>query len=152
MVMNRNDLAVAYTDLTGRFPCKSSRGNEYILVAYHFNGNYIISRALKNRKAETITKTWQTINNMFTQAGVAPNAYVMDNVISSDFVAALTKNNTSFQLVPPHTHRRNLAERAIQTFKNHFKAGLVSVDSNFPLSEWDRLLEQANITLNLLRS
>ena len=87
---------------------------------------------------------------MFTQAGVALNTYVMDNEISSNFIAALTKNNTSYQLVPPHTHRRNLGERAIQTFKNHFKSGLASVDPNFPLSEWDRLLEQANITLNLL--
>ena len=54
-------------------------------------------------------------------------------------------------MVPPHTHRRNLAERAIQTWKNHFKAGLASIDPNFPLTEWDRLIPQANITLNLLR-
>ena len=36
--------------------------------------------------------------------------------------------------------------------ESHFKAGLASVDPNFPLTEWDRLVEQANITLNLLRS
>ena len=78
---------------------------------------------------------------MFTQAGTAPNTHVMDNEISSEFTAALTKNDTTYQLVPPHTHRRNLAERGIQTFKNSFKAGLASVDSNFPLSEWDHLLE-----------
>ena len=47
MVINRNDLATAYTDLTGRFPCKPRSGNEYILVAYHFDGNCITSRALK---------------------------------------------------------------------------------------------------------
>jgi hypothetical protein len=29
-----------------------------------------------------------------------------------------------YQLVPPHIHRRNAAERAIRTFKNHFIAGL----------------------------
>ena len=101
MVINRNDLPKAYTYLTGRLPCKSNSGNDYVLVAYCFNGNRIIARALKNRKAETITKTWQTIHNMFTQAGVAPNKYVMDNAISSDFIATLTKNNTSYQLVPP---------------------------------------------------
>ena len=43
MVINRNDLAVAYTDLTRRFPCKSSRGNDYIFVAYHFDENCIIA-------------------------------------------------------------------------------------------------------------
>ena len=76
----------------------------------------------------------------------------MDNEISNELIEALKDNNTTYQLVPPYTHRRNLAERAIQTYKNHFKAGLASVDPNFPLSEWDRLLEQANITLNLLRA
>ena len=74
---------------------------------------------------------------MFTQAGTAPNTYAMDNEISSKFIAALTTNDTLYQLVPPHTHCRNLAERSIQHFKNYFKVGLASVDPNFPLSEWD---------------
>ena len=49
-------------------------------------------------------------------------------------------------------HRRNVAERAIQTFKDHFIAGLASVDPQFPMHEWNRLLPQAIITLNLLRN
>ena len=53
--------------------------------------------------------------------------------------------------MPPHIHRRNSAERAIQTFKNHFIAGLASTDPNFPLSNWCHLLPQAELTLNLLR-
>jgi hypothetical protein len=57
-----------------------------------------------------------------------------------------------YQLVPPHYHRRNAAERAIRTFKEHFVAGLSSVDPTFPLHLWDRLLPQAEITLNLLRT
>jgi hypothetical protein len=55
-----------------------------------------------------------------------------------------------YQLVPPHCHRRNAAERAICTFKEHFVAGLASVDPEFPLHLWDRLLPQAEMTLNLL--
>jgi hypothetical protein len=54
--------------------------------------------------------------------------------------------------VPPHCHRRNAAERAISTFKEHFVAGLSSVDPAFPLHLWDRLLPRAEITLNLLRT
>jgi hypothetical protein len=69
-----------------------------------------------------------------------------------EFTQTLKRNGTTYQLVPPHTHRRNLAERVIQTYKNHFKAGLATVNPNFPLSEWDRLIPQANITLNLLRA
>jgi hypothetical protein len=54
-------------------------------------------------------------------------------------------------LPPPGIHRRNAAERAIRTFKNHFIAGLCGVDQYFPLHLWDRLLPQAILTLNLLR-
>lgn len=54
--------------------------------------------------------------------------------------------------MPPNVHRRNAAERAIRTFKNHFIAGLCSVDEHFPIHLWDRLLPQALITLNLMRS
>jgi hypothetical protein len=57
----------------------------------------------------------------------------------------------NYQLVPPHFHRTNAAERAIRTFKEHFKAGLATVDPDFPAHLWDRLLPQAEITLNLLR-
>jgi len=53
--------------------------------------------------------------------------------------------------VPPNNHRRNLAERAIQTFKSHFKAVLAGVDDTFPMRLWDRLLPQTILTLNLLR-
>jgi hypothetical protein len=48
-------------------------------------------------------------------------------------------------------HHRNTAERATQTFKNHFIAGIYLVDPNLPLNLWDRLLPQATITLNLMR-
>jgi hypothetical protein len=60
-------------------------------------------------------------------------------------------NDIAYQLVPPHCHRRNAAERAIPTFKEHFVAGLSSVTPPppFPLHLWDRLLPQVEITLNL---
>ena len=63
----------------------------------------------------------------------------------------MTTMNIKYQLDPPSNHRENNAEREIQTFKNHFIAGLCSVEKYFHLQLWDRLLQQANISLNLLR-
>ena len=57
-----------------------------------------------------------------------------------------------YQLVPAGTHRRNAAERAIQTFKSHLIAGICGADPNFPLHLWDTLIEQCEITLNMLRA
>ena len=68
---------------------------------------------LKKRRAETITATWQVIHNMYTQGGIAPNTYVMDNDFFTEFIVALTKNDAMYQLVPSHTHKINIAERAI---------------------------------------
>jgi hypothetical protein len=62
-----------------------------------------------------------------------------------------TNNDVEYQLVPPHYHRRNAAERAIQTFKEHFVSGLASVDPDLQLHLCDCLLPHAEMTLNLLR-
>ena len=59
---------------------------------------------------------------------------------------------TVVQLAPPHIHRRNAAERAICTCKNHFVAGLSSADNNFPIYLWCWMVKQSEITINLLRT
>jgi hypothetical protein len=54
-----------------------------------------------------------------------PSTHMMDNEASKGLKDFLVKdNNMQYQLVPPHIHRRNAAERAIRTFKTHFIAGL----------------------------
>jgi hypothetical protein len=58
----------------------------------------------------------------------------------------------NYQLAPPHCHITNAAERAIRTLKDNFKADLTTVDPDLPAHLWDRLLPQAEITLNLLRA
>ncbi len=56
-----------------------------------------------------------------------------------------------YQLVPPHDHRRNIAETAIKIFKANFISILCGCDKSFPLHLWDRLLPQAEHTLNMIR-
>jgi hypothetical protein len=76
----------------------------------------------------------------------------MDNESSAALIIYFTENEMTYQLVPPHCHRRSTAECVIINFKEHFVAGLASVDPDFPMHLWDRLLLQAEITLNLLRT
>ncbi len=57
----------------------------------------------------------------------------------------------TWELVPPDCHRRNIAKRAIQTFKNHFVAILSGVNNRFPLSLWCHLIRPAELTINLLQ-
>ena len=59
--------------------------------------------------------------------------------------------NIKYYLVPSSNHRSNNAEIEIKTFKNHFIAELCNVDKYFHLKLWDRLLQQATISIKLLR-
>ena len=38
-----------YTDDTGHFPVKARSGNQYVMIAYHANGNLILQQAFKTR-------------------------------------------------------------------------------------------------------
>ena len=62
----------------------------------------------------------------------------------------MTEVNDKFQLVPPHIHCINSAERAIRNVKEHFIARLASTHKEFPLHLWCRLFPHASLTLNLL--
>ncbi len=81
---------------------------------------------------------------------VQPITHILDNKVSEAYKAEIKKNCT-IQLVLPGNHQQNLAERAIQTFKNHFKAIIAGVDNNFSMNLWDRLLPQTVLTVNLLQ-
>ena len=59
--------------------------------------------------------------------------HILDNEVSATMKHAFETNGIKFQLVPPHQHRRNAAERAIRTFKNHLLAGLATYDPTFPI-------------------
>ena len=64
--------------------------------------------------------------------GLTPKTHELDNECSKVLKEYMEKENESFQLVPPNLHRQNATERAIQTFKNHFIARMVSTHKYFP--------------------
>jgi hypothetical protein len=84
--------------------------------------------------------------------GLKPKLMKLDNEASKLLKTYLHQQDITFQLVPPYSHRRNLAERAIRSFKDHLIPGLCSTDKSFPMHLWDRLLTQAVMTLNMLRT
>ena len=53
--------------------------------------------------------------------------------------------------MPPNVHCRNIAERAIHTFKAQFLSILSGICPSFPNYLWDKLLPQTELPLNLLR-
>ena len=106
----------------------------------------------KSRQGFEIRDKIISLLQKFKASGNPPRLHILDNEASHALKSTLLKSNIDYQLVPPHVHRRNAAERAIQTFKALFITTLCIADPNFPANEWDRLLLQAELTLNLLRN
>jgi hypothetical protein len=140
-----------YTDQTGKFVTPSSNGNNYLMVVYDYDSNCIFAEPFKNKSAQSILTAYQTVHAKLCAAGLRPQLQRLDNECSAILKQFMRDEQVDFQLVPPGNHRRNAAERAIRTFKNHFIAGLCSLDPQFPLHLWDRLVPQAELSLNLLR-
>jgi hypothetical protein len=122
------------------------------MVCYIYDCNDFKVVPMKSRSASEWVKAYDSIHQELTVKGFKPKLQTLDNEASAALKNFFTVNNIAYQLVPPHCHRRNVAECAIRTFKEHFVAGLSSVDPSFPMHLWDRLLPQAEITLNLLRT
>jgi hypothetical protein len=142
-----------YSDQTGRFPVTSSKGNKYIMVVYDYYSTAILAEPLKNRTERELLRAYSKMHQYLTNLGLKPQLQKLDNKRSAALKQCMRKANLDFQLVPPYDHRQNAAERAIGIWKDHFVAGLVSLDpSNFPMHLWCRLINQCTQTLNLMRS
>eukprot|EP00804_Cyclotella_cryptica_P022238 CCRYP_017928-RA/>CCRYP_017928-RA protein AED:0.26 eAED:0.26 QI:0/0/0/1/1/1/3/0/814 len=122
------------------------------MVAVELDGNYIDAEPVKSRTAKALTKAYQAIFQRWQATGaVSPNWHMLDSEAPEELKKAIRANKCRVELTPADQHRRNAAERAIQTFKGHFIAVLAGVDSSFPINQWDELLPQTVLTLNLLR-
>jgi hypothetical protein len=84
-----------YTDLTGKFPVRSSKGNSYVMVCYVYACNYVKVIPMRSRSASEWVNAYDTIHQELTVKGF------------------FTTNDVYYQLVPPHCHCRNAAEGAI---------------------------------------
>jgi hypothetical protein len=131
-----------YSDQTGKFTFPSSNGNNYLFILYDYDSNLIMAEPMKSRCAQDIVDAYKTVHTKLCRAGLHPKLAHLDNECSAALKTFLIDEKIDYQLVPPGTHHC-----AIRTFKNHFIAGLCSVDKDFPLHLWDRLVEQAVITL-----
>ena len=129
-----------YSNPTGKFIQPPTQGNKYILVYYDYDSNQIFAEPMQHESKESQMKAYKTIVTVLQQRGQDPTLHIMDNETSVDLIAMLQKEAITIQLVPPHLHRRNAAERAIRTFKNHLIAGLCTADDRFPLKLWDKIL------------
>ena len=95
--------------------------------------------------------TYQEFYKKLTKCAFKPKLHTLDNKILKEVEDFVTDQQTMLQYMPPDMHQQYAAEKAIQTWKMHFKSGLASFLGEFPISHWCKLIPQSNITLNMLR-
>ena len=139
------------TDQTGRFPIRSSRGHQYLMVVHIRDPNIILAIPLKNRSQVSLMAAYADLYDNIKNKGFDPKLHICDNECPQAFKGFLKFREVDLQKAPPYDHRTNPAEKAIDTFKSHFIAGLASLPPDFPLHLWDRLIPHAVLALNLLR-
>ena len=82
---------------------------------------------------------------------MTPKKHVLDNEMSSEFKEAVRMNDMEYELFPKGQHRRNIAEKAIQTWKAHAISVFSGMDSKCLLFLWDLMLDQIDMQVNMLR-
>ncbi|OEU17012.1 hypothetical protein FRACYDRAFT_239613 [Fragilariopsis cylindrus CCMP1102] len=139
------------SDQTGAFPHTSSRGNRYIMVMEDSDSGAILAVASKSRNKDHLLAGFIEMHDTLKKAGINPVLHRIDNEFSKELIEEIESRGLKYQIAPRGNHRTIPAERAIQTVKNHFVSTLYGCDPSFPKSQWDRLLQVAVLTLNMLR-
>jgi hypothetical protein len=142
---------VIYNDLNGKFPFMSMDSSVCFFVLYHYELSAILVTAIANVDGHSIYEAYKEVFKSLEAKGHKPKMNVMDNQATKLINKFLTKKECNLQVVEPHNHRVNAAERAIQKFKDAFIAALATTDCNFPLQLRNKLAPQVQDTLNLLR-
>jgi hypothetical protein len=120
-------------------------------IRYHYETNAILANPIPGLDSASILDAYKKNFEYLESNGYYPKLHVMDNQATIVINAYLNPQHVELQLVEPYNHCANAAERAIQTFRNHFIGGLGTTDSNFPVQLWDKLAPQVQDSINLLR-
>ena len=63
---------------------QSDRVNNYILVAYHYDANNILTAILKNRTGPCILSGITEIHDKFRKRGLTPKIHIINNEVLED--------------------------------------------------------------------
>ena len=129
----------------------SKKGNRYIYIMYVYYCNAIIKTPINNRSEKDMIHAFTELTTYLKSLGINPGFHSTENEASIALTKSMATMNIKYQLVPPINNIANNAEREINNFNNHFIEGLCSVDADFRLQLWIRMIPQTRIILNLLQ-
>jgi hypothetical protein len=139
-----------YSNQTGWFPQVSSLGNKHIMVIHDVDSNSLWVEALKDNTGSKLILACARALEQMQKVGIVLEHQVLDNQASAVYKKAISNLDMTYELVLPENHQHNMAEKAIQTFKDHFVSVLSGCAPTFPLHLRCQLLPQVEWQLLLL--
>ncbi len=133
LIMVYNLRSTMYTDQTGKFPHISSLANQYIMILHDVDSNSSWVEAIKNNTKGELILSQQRALACMKQCGIVPTHQIFNNQASAAYKTAIETSKMTYQLVPPINHQQNMAEKAIQTFQNHFVSVLSGCAPTMPM-------------------
>jgi hypothetical protein len=91
------DQGQLYTDLTGKLPVRSSKGNSYVMVCYVYDCNYVKVIPMKSRSASEWVKAYDTVHQELTVKGFNPKLQTLDNEASTALKNFFTVNDIAYK-------------------------------------------------------
>ena len=79
------------TDLLGRFPFTSNKGNNYIVFIYDYDSNIIWSRPIKLRENTDLIIDINAYYKVLNEANITSIIHRLDNEISDKIICVITK-------------------------------------------------------------
>ena len=127
---------IMYTDHTGKLPHFSSWGNRYHMIIHNIDSNSTWVEPIKDRiEGEMMIGRTHALKFMKV-CGIIPKHQVLDNEESKFYKDAIRESVTTYQIIPPDDHRRNISQRAIQAHKYNFIGVLSGTEETFPMHPW----------------
>ena len=78
-------------DDCGRFPIRSRSGNEYTMIAYHFDSNKILQAPFVNRKDKHSIRAYKSIMQRLSDRGHHVEVQILGNEVSAEFNKTIVK-------------------------------------------------------------
>jgi hypothetical protein len=117
------DQGQLYTDLTGNFSVRSSKGNSYVMVCYVYDCNYVKVVPMKSRSASEWVKAYDHINQELIAKSFKPKLQTLDNEASAALKNFFTANDVEYQLPPPTVTAATRLKDLSELLKNNLWQG-----------------------------
>jgi hypothetical protein len=112
------DQGQLYTDLMGRFPVRSSKGNWYVMICYSYDCNYVNAVPMKSRSASEWLKAYEHIHQELTSRGFKPKLQTLDNEASAALKSFSLRMIWSINLYQPTVTDATLLKGLFTLSKN----------------------------------